>query len=254
MTTPFHGQSQGQSHGGPETALAQVLLVEDEVALAENYTLALERAGYRVTSVTTPADALAQAAEQWPDVALIDVGLGRDADAGFELCRALRARSERLPILFLTARDDELDVISGLRLGADDYLTKDISLAQLVARVQTVLRRVRALAAAPEPGAERRVGPLRLQLSQLVALWRDAPVPLTVTEFHLVAALAERPGQVLSRAQLMDAAGVVLDDQTITAHVKRIRRKFEALDDDFAAIGTVYGLGYRWMPPTADPA
>jgi len=236
-----------------DEALAHILLVEDEAALAENYALALQRAGYQVEHVATSEAALARAAARLPDVAIIDVGLGRHADAGFELCRAFRARSDRLPILFLTARDDELDIISGLRLGADDYLTKDISLAQLVARVHTVLRRVQALLTTSDACAERVVGALRLELPRLIALWHETVVPLTVTEFHLVAALAESPGQVLSRAQLMRAAGVVLDDQTITAHVKRIRRKFEALDGGFEAIATVYGLGYRWMPPANEP-
>jgi len=233
-------------------AVAQVLLVEDEAALAQNYALALQRAGFAVHAVATPADAVAFIERGLPDMALIDVGLGRDADAGFELCRLLRARAERLPILFLTARDDELDVISGLRLGADDYLTKDISLAQLVARVQSVLRRVAALGRPADPAGDRTLGSLVLDLERLAARWDGAAVPLTVTEFHLVAALAQRPGHVLSRGQLMQAAGVVLDDQTITAHVKRIRRKFEALDARFASIGTVYGLGYRWVDSSLD--
>ena len=228
-------------------ALADLLLVEDDAGLRDNYALAFERAGLAVRTAHDIDGALAAVDESMPDVAVIDIGLGRDPDAGFTLCRELRARSTRLPILFLTAREDELDVISGLRLGADDYLGKGISLAQLVARVRTLLRRVEALSR-PIPAPDvRRVGALALDVERLEARWDDAPVELTVTEFRLVACLAERPGQVRSRAQLMAAADLVLDDRTVTAHVKRIRRKFEALDPGFAALGTVYGLGYRWV-------
>ena len=228
-------------------ALARLLLVEDEAELAANYTLAFERAGLAVRVAPDVAGALAAVDEAVPDVAVIDVGLGRDPDAGFTLCRELRARFPRLPILFLTAREDELDVISGLRLGADDYLGKGISLAQLVARVRTLLRRVEALSRPAPEDERRRVGELELDVERLEASWRGTPVALTVTEFRLVACLAERPGQVRSRTQLMAAADLVLDDRTVTAHVKRIRRKFEAIDPDFAALATVYGLGYRWV-------
>ena len=136
---------------------------------------------------------------------------------------------------------------SGLRLGADDYLTKDISLQHLVARVVALFRRMDALAedAAPERTIER--GALRLDPDRMTALWNDQPVPLTVTEFWLVHALARFPGHVKNRQQLMDAANVVLDDNTITSHIKRIRRKFLALDPAFAAIETAYGMGYRWL-------
>ena len=225
----------------------RVLLVEDEAALAENYLLALGRAGFEVDTRATVAGAEEAIARRLPDVAILDIGLGTDAEAGFELCRSLRAAHPRLPILFLTARDDELDVVSGLRLGADDYLTKDVSLAQLVARVTTLLRRVDALSRPPDETRRREVGELVLDEARLEARWRGESVPLTVSEFHLVACLARYPGQVRSRAQLMAAAGLVLDEQTITAHVKRIRAKFVAQDPAFSGIQTVYGLGYRWL-------
>lgn len=225
----------------------RVVLVEDEPALRDNYTLALSKAGFDVLGFGDAASALGSVQQRLPDVAIIDIGLGHDGEAGFELCRALREISSRLPILFLTARDSELDVISGLRLGADDYLTKDISLAQLVARVNTVLRRVDAFAQADSAEAIRTIGLLELNQPRLVAKWREQVVDLTVTEYWLVDCMAKNPGQVRSRQQLMDAANLVLDDQTITAHIKRIRAKFVAMDDSFAAIQTVYGLGYRWM-------
>lgn len=230
-----------------QNPLRRIVLVEDEPALRDNYTLALSRAGYDVHGYADSASALAAVKQRMPDVAIIDIGLGRDSEAGFDLCRQLRELSGRLPILFLTARDSELDVISGLRLGADDYLSKDISLAQLVARVGTLLRRIEAFSQGEDLDVIRTVGHLQLNQPRLVARWRDRLVDLTVTEYWLVDCLARHPGQVRSRQQLMNAANLVLDDQTITAHIKRIRAKFTSLDDTFSSIQTVYGLGYRWM-------
>ncbi len=230
-----------------ESEPRRVVLVEDERALRENYTLALSKAGFDVSGFGEADAALASVQAKLPSLAIIDIGLGRDSEAGFELCRALRQISARLPIIFLTARDSELDEISGLRLGADDYLTKDISLAQLIARVNTLLRRVEAFACDVSESAVKKVGLLELDKDRLVARWRDQTVDLTVTEYCLVDVLAREVGQVKSRQQLMDAANLVLDDQTITAHIKRIRAKFIALDDSFSSIQTVYASGYRWM-------
>ncbi len=223
-----------------------VVLVEDEAALRENYRFALEKAGYRVMDFAAADTALDACKKNLPDLALIDIGLGNDSEAGFGLCQALRNLSQQLPIMFLTARDSELDVISGLRLGADDYLTKDISLQQIITRVNTLLRRVDALKT-PTESTVQQVAELTLDHDRLLASWSGQKVELTVTEFWLIACLAKHPGQVKSRQQLMDAANLVLDDQTITAHVKRIRKKFMLLDNDFSAIQTVYGLGYRWL-------
>lgn len=229
-----------------DKASRTIVLVEDEPALRDNYRMALEKAGYSVQDFATAEAALKAVKARLPDLAIIDIGLGNDSEAGFSLCQSLRSLSERLPILFLTARDSELDVISGLRLGADDYLTKDISLAQIITRVNTLLRRVEVLSQSSTPTLQT-IGPLSIDLDRISALWRDTPVELTVTEFWLVSCLASQHGQVKSRQQLMDAANVVLDDQTITAHIKRIRKKFISIDDQFNCIQTVYGLGYRWV-------
>ena len=228
-------------------APTRIVLVEDEPALRDNYTLALSKAGFDVSGFADAQSALVSVAARLPDMAIIDIGLGRDSEAGFELCRELREVSARLPIIFLSARDSELDIISGLRLGADDYLTKDISLAHLIARVNTLLRRVDAFAAPDSEEAVVKVGKLELHPQRLAVRWREHPVDLTVTEYWLVDCLAKTPGQVKSRQQLMEAASLVLDDQTITAHIKRIRAKFMVLDDSFTSIQTVYALGYRWM-------
>jgi len=228
-----------------------IAIVEDEPLLRQNYQLALEKSGFRTRCFSDSTSALQSLSDELPDLALIDIGLGDDAEGGFDLCRELRAQSSTLPILFLTARDSELDVISGLRLGADDYLLKDITLVHLIARINALLKRTDALINAGTNGATVgamvNAGSLQLDSERLAATWNSAVVELTVTEFWLVYSLALRPGQVKTRQQLMDAASVVLDDQTITAHIKRIRRKFLAIDESFEAIQTVYGMGYRWV-------
>ena len=168
-------------------------------------------------------------------------------EGGFELCRELRSRATDLPIIFLTARDSEFDAVSGLRLGADDYLTKDISLPHLMARVAALFRRLDALQTPTAEDNRIKRGNLEIDTDRMSVRWKDQAVGLTLTEFWMVHALARYPGHVKNRQQLMDAAQAVLDDNTITSHVKRIRRKFLAIDDTFDAIETVYGMGYRWL-------
>ncbi|GAB2894377.1 proteobacterial dedicated sortase system response regulator [Microbulbifer echini] len=226
---------------------ATIAIVEDERAIAENYRDALRRSGYRVDLYSARIEAMEGFRQRLPDLAVIDVGLGSEIEGGFELCRELRAMAPSLPILFLTARDSELDIISGLRLGADDYLTKDISLPHMQARINALLRRVSVLRNQDDAGECLAQGKLELDISRLHCHWDGKSVDLTVTEFWIVHALAKRPGHVKSRTQLMEAARVVLDDNTITSHVKRIRRKFQSLDSEFNAIGTAYGMGYRWQ-------
>jgi two-component system OmpR family response regulator len=225
-----------------------VAVVEDEPAIRENYAAGLRRHGYRVAAYADRPAALAAFEAGLPDLVIIDINLGREVEGGFELCRELRARSRSLPIIFLTARDSELDAVSGLRLGADDYLTKQISVEHILARVAALFRRVDALSAPRDAAALIERGPLRLDLECMTAEWLDQPVPLTVTEFWVVHALARRPGHVRDRDQLMAAANTVLDDSSVTSQIKRIRRKFQGADSSFDAIETVYGMGYRWRP------
>lgn len=224
-----------------------IAIVEDEPAIRDNYAEALRKQGYRVEAVGAVAEAREAFGRRLPDLALLDIGLGDDPEGGFELCRLLRAQAPGLPIMFLTARDNELDAISGLRLGADDYLTKDISLPHLCARIAALFRRMDALLAAPEPPSLLERGPLTLDMNRFSAHWREQAVDLGLTEFWMVHALAQRPGHVRSRAQLMEDARIVVDEATVTSHIKRIRSKFVAVDDRFAAIDTVYGMGYRWI-------
>jgi two-component system, OmpR family, response regulator len=223
----------------------RIAIVEDEAAIRANYAEALARQGYEVSAHADRPQALAAFRARLPDLAVIDIGLGDEPEGGFTLCSELRAMSRRLPIIFLTARDSDFDVVSGLRLGADDYLTKDISMPHLLARIAALFRRVDALADAQPQEDTLERGPLRLDVMRLAARWREQPVDLTLTEFWMVHTLAKTPGHVKSRDQLMHDARLV-DDGTITSHVKRIRRKFAVVDGDFDAIESVYGMGYRW--------
>jgi len=225
----------------------RIAIVEDEAAIRDNYRDAFEREGYVVDAYDARDTAMQAFDARLPDLVVIDVNLKDDVEGGFDLCRELRSRAAELPIIFLTARDSEFDAVSGLRLGADDYLTKDISLPHLMARVAALFRRLEAMQA-PQANDNRLLrGELEIDADRMTVHWSGEPVGLTLTEFWLVHAMARYPGHVKNRQQLMDAAQAVLDDNTITSHIKRIRRKFVAIDATFDAIETVYGMGYRWL-------
>lgn len=225
-----------------------IAIVEDEPAIRDNYAELFSRQGYQVQSYANRLEAEAGFGKGLPDLAILDIGLDDEFDGGFELCRALRAMSPTLPIIFLTARDGDLDTVSGLRLGADDYLTKAISLPHLTARVAALFRRVDALRESVQQADNDLItaGELQLDMDRLTATWQESPLELTVTELWLVHALVRHPGHVKSRNQLMEAASVYVDAATITSHIRRIRNKFRLLDTDFDAIEAVYGAGYRW--------
>ena len=225
----------------------RIAIVEDEAAIRENYAAAFRREGYDVELFEARLPAMEAFSARLPDLVVIDINLKDEIEGGFELCRGLRALSGDIPIIFLTARDSEFDAVSGLRLGADDYLTKDISLPHLMARVAALFRRLDAMQKPAGEDNRLRRGKLELDIDRMTVRWDHEPVGLTLTEFWMVHALARYPGHVKNRQQLMDAAQAVLDDNTITSHVKRIRRKFLALDENFAAVETVYGMGYRWL-------
>ena len=225
----------------------RIAIIEDEAAIRDNYAAAFKREGYNVDAFDAREPALNAFDSRLPDLVVIDVNLRDDIEGGFELCRELRARSADLPIIFLTARDSEFDAVSGLRLGADDYLTKDISLPHLMARIAALFRRLDAMQKPQAANSSIRRGDLAIDTERMTVHWRDQAVGLTLTEFWLVHVMARYPGHVKNRQQLMDAAQAVLDDNTITSHIKRIRRKFMAIDADFNAIETVYGMGYRWL-------
>jgi two-component system response regulator ChvI len=227
-----------------------VALVDDEGSIRETVGLALSRAGYRVE---THADGLAAwtAFERaLPDVAILDILMPRMD--GLELCRRLRARSETLPILFLTSKDEEFDRVLGLELGADDYLVKPFSVRELVARVRVLFRRL-ALTRSPEgaaaPDRSLHAGPLSLDSDRHEARWGEAPLALTVTEFRVLRALARHPGHVKTRDQLLAEAypdDAFVAERTVDSHIKRLRRKLADADPESDPIETVYGLGYRF--------
>jgi two-component system OmpR family response regulator len=225
----------------------RIAIVEDEAAIRENYAAAFRREGYSVDLYDARRPAMDAFDARLPDLVVIDVNLKNEVEGGFELCRDLRSKAAELPIIFLTARDSEFDAVSGLRLGADDYLTKDISIPHLMARVAALFRRLEAMQKPQQKSNRMTRGDLELDVDRMTIRWKDQPVGLTLTEFWIVHSLARYPGHVRNRQQLMDAAQAVLDDNTITSHIKRIRRKFIAIDPAFDAVETVYGMGYRWL-------
>ena len=224
-----------------------IAIVEDEAAIRDNYAAAFSREGYLVRGYANRKQALAAFTARLPDLVVIDISLEDEPEGGFELCRELRSRSAELPLIFLTARDSELDAVSGLRLGADDFLTKDLSIGHLIARINALFRRIDALRRPAEDQQIIRRGALTLDTERLQVEWNGQAVLLSLTELWIVHAIAKHPGHVKNRQQLMDAANVVLDDATITSHIKRIRKKFIAVDPAFDAIHTAYGMGYRWV-------
>ncbi|VAX05878.1 Two-component transcriptional response regulator, LuxR family [hydrothermal vent metagenome] len=229
----------------------KIAIVEDEPAIRENYADVLRRQGYEVNGYATRQEALTAFQRQLPNLAILDIGLPDDPDGGFELCRELRALSPGVPIIFLTARDGDIDTVTGLRLGADDYLTKDISLPHLTARIAALFRRIEALRQPPVQEQLLERPPLSIDLDRLTVTWDSVAVDLTITELWIITALARRPGHVKTRDQLMEEANIVVDATTISTHIKRIRRKFNAVAPEFNAIEAVYGIGYRWNTESA---
>jgi two-component system OmpR family response regulator len=226
--------------------MKRIAIVEDEAAIRQNYVDALTRSGYELEAYAGRQEATAAFRTRLPDLAILDIGLGDDIDGGFTLCRDLRAMSATLPIIFLSARDSDFDVVSGLRLGADDYVTKDVSMPHLLARIAALFRRLEAAKAPSRAEDVLHRGPLTLDINKLSVLWNSQEIALTVTEFWMVHALVKFPGHVKNRDQLMREAELTVDDNTITSHLKRIRKKFVAVDGTFDEIETVYGMGYRW--------
>jgi two-component system OmpR family response regulator len=162
----------------------------------------------------------------------------------------LRSMSETLPIIFFTARDNDIDTVSGLRMGADDYLTKDISLPNLLARISALFRRIELSEQPSDEDSIIRLADLLVDKNRMLVTWQDKAVDLTITEFWMLYSLVKHPGHVKSRQQLMDDSKMVVDDTTITSHIKRIRQKFVQIDDQFDCVETLYGMGYRWRTGT----
>ncbi|MET3598197.1 response regulator transcription factor [Martelella mangrovi] len=232
-----------------------IALVDDDRNILTSVSIALESEGYRVDTYTDGATALTGLQANPPQLAIFDIKMPRMD--GMELLRRLRQKSD-IPVIFLTSKDEEIDELFGLKMGADDFITKPFSQRLLVERVRAVLRRVAAREAAiagggkPAEGEANRPlerGPLVMDRERHTCTWKGDPVTLTVTEFLILHSLAQRPGVVKSRDALMDAAyddQVYVDDRTIDSHIKRLRKKFKLVDTDFDMIETLYGVGYRF--------
>jgi two-component system, OmpR family, response regulator ChvI len=232
-----------------------VAVVEDEDTIRETVCLALGREGYQAEAFDDGVNAWEAFARALPDLVILDIGLPR-LD-GLEICRRLRGRSETIPIIFVTSREEEFDRVLGLEIGADDYLCKPFSMRELMARVKVLLRRASIARSADDQGASSEdrplvIGALHMDPLRLSVTWDGRRVPLTVTEFLLLQGLARRPGVVKTREQLMQDAypeRVSVSDRTIDSHVKRIRRKLQTVDAAFDGIEGVYGAGYRYRQP-----
>ncbi len=227
-----------------------IALVDDDRNILTSVTIALEAEGFKVRAYADGAEALRGLSANPADVAVLDIKMPRMD--GMELLGRLR-QSTNVPVIFLTSKDDEVDELLGLRLGADDYITKPFSQRLLIERIRVLLRRNQSAKAESEPeaGGERPLvrGDLMLDPGRHLCTWKDQPVNLTVTEFLILKALAARPGHVKSRDQLMDSAygeSIYVDDRTIDSHIKRLRKKFKDIDDSFNDIETLYGVGYRY--------
>ena len=231
--------------------MANIALVDDDKNILESVTMLLEQEGYHIRAFSDPAAALTALTTTAPDLAILDIKMPRMD--GLELLRRLRQSSPDLPVIFLTSKDEEIDELMGLNAGADDYIRKPFSQRLLLERVRAVLRRAEAKTAPLAPGEQKKEalvrGKLALDPQRHECTWDGKPVRLTVTEFLILQALAQRPGFVKSRDSLMDAAyddQVYVDDRTIDSHIKRLRKKFKVVADDFDAIETLYGVGYRY--------
>jgi two-component system, OmpR family, response regulator ChvI len=230
--------------------MSKIALVDDDRNILTSVSMTLEAEGFEVETYNDGQSAFEAFSKRMPELAVLDIKMPRMD--GMDLLQRLRQKSS-IPVIFLTSKDDEIDEVLGLRMGADDYVKKPFSQRLLVERIRALLRRQEARAVeTTEPEAETRTmvrGNLTMDPLRHAVKWKGKDVSLTVTEFLLLQALAQRPGFVKSRDQLMDVAyddQVYVDDRTIDSHIKRLRKKMRMADDDFSAIETLYGIGYRY--------
>lgn len=230
--------------------MSRIALVDDDRNILTSVSMTLEAEGFEVETYNDGQQALDAFAKRLPDMAVFDIKMPRMD--GMDLLQRVRQKST-MPIIFLTSKDDEIDEVLGLRMGADDYVKKPFSQRLLVERIRTLLRRQEVLSGEEPTAAEASQamarGHLTMDPARHAVKWKGMDVALTVTEFLLLQALAQRPGFVKNRDQLMDVAyddQVYVDDRTIDSHIKRLRKKMRAVDEEFSAIETLYGIGYRY--------
>jgi two-component system OmpR family response regulator len=232
-------------------------LVEDDDVIRDNYADFLEARGFGVRAFGDRLSAAGAFRAQPPDVAVLDVALGEERDGGFLLCSEIRRFSQTLPVIFLTCHDSEVDRISGLRMGGDDYISKQSSFEFLAVRIETLLERRQAMLESElQPARNTQalvVGPLAIDLQRAEVTWKGRPVPLSLTHYWMVLALASEPCQPKSAAELMEAAHVSVASNTVAVHMRSIRRRFAEVDPGFDAIRTERGHGYRWVAEKSGP-
>ncbi|NRB35222.1 MAG: response regulator transcription factor [Rhodobacteraceae bacterium] len=231
--------------------MSRIALVDDDRNILTSVAMTLENEGFEVETFNDGQSALDAFNKSMPDMAVLDIKMPRMD--GMDLLQRLRQKTNQLPVIFLTSKDDEIDEVLGLRMGADDYVKKPFSQRLLVERIRALLRRQDAIETVSteerNDGKVMERGHLRMDPLRHAVSWKGTDVSLTVTEFLLLQALAQRPGFVKSRDQLMDVAyddQVYVDDRTIDSHIKRLRKKMRGADENFAAIETLYGIGYRY--------
>ena len=228
----------------------KIFLVDDDRNILVSVSMALEAEGFEVVTFNDGEAGLKGIIEQMPDLVILDVKMPRMD--GIEVLSKLR-ESSQIPVIFLTSKDDEIDQVIGLRMGADDYITKPFSQRLLLERIKVLLRRQDMGNGSDEGNKQEsqviKYGDLHLDDSRHLCAWKGMPVNLTVTEYLLVKSLAVRPGHVRNRDQLIDMAygeNIYVDDRTVDSHIKRVRKKFKKIDDEFDRIETLYGIGYRY--------
>jgi two-component system, OmpR family, response regulator len=237
----------------------KVALVEDDEIIRNNYSEILTDEGFEVAVYRNRQEAMNEFNTALPDIAILDVGLQEERDGGFKLCSDLRRIAPKLPIIFLTSRDEESDRISGLRLGADDYITKDASINFLMVRIEALFHRIEIITQSepqkpkPAPGTLK-FGALEIDKTLLKASWKNKPLDLSLTQFWILCELATQPGEVKTSEKLMRAAHICVEPNTITAHIKTIRARFRDIDDEFDCIKTERSAGYRWLDTHCNPA
>jgi two-component system OmpR family response regulator len=229
----------------------RIAYVEDDDVIRTNYTELLSEEGFDVTAYSNKEDAIAAFQDELPDLALLDISLHGERDAGYQVCSELRRLSNEVPIIFLTSHDGEIDRISGLRIGADDYITKDSSIDYIIVRIEALFRRLEAVRSA----YSHKIGSstlddangIKLDDTYSTVFWKGTKIDLPLTHFWIIKDICTNPGKVRSHRDLMKAASIVVEPNTITAHVKAIRDAFTDVDPEFKCIKTERGRGYRWV-------
>lgn len=225
-----------------------ISIVEDDFDQRENYADALKSQGYTIQLYANRQEAMAGFQRSLPDLAILDIMLEADIDGGFDLCRELRQKSPKLPIIFLTARDSDIDRVSGLRLDAWDYITKPVNLQFLAVRVSSLFRIASTMQTNADQPSALVLGDLELDQNSMSISWKGQVLSLTLTEFWLIEALARHPGHVKTYEALMQTTRQsYVEKNTINGYVRRVRKKFKEVDTDFNMIQTVFGVGYRWQ-------